>query len=173
MRCVNSTGLRPVGMVSNLVGTSLYGGHDLPHSMAIANLNKSEDFVTNTTAASKYIHRRPRISMNWNPTFQTSLHKISKVIFFRLKFFFQEQKKNFQGTTSVQFFMYCRAKKNFGAIRKFLKFFIFENLHKKEMPERWDFNYADFGPLRYVLWCCGGICHELITFFQICFGHTV
>ena len=43
MRCVNSTGLRPVGMVSNLVGTSLYGGHDLPHSMAIANLNKSEE----------------------------------------------------------------------------------------------------------------------------------
>ena len=28
--------------------------------------------------------------------------------------------------------MYCKAKKNFGAIRKFLKFFIFENLlHKK------------------------------------------
>ena len=58
--------------------------------MAIANLNKSEDFVTNTTAASKYIPRRPRISIDWNPTFQTSLHKISKVIFFRLtKFFFR------------------------------------------------------------------------------------
>jgi hypothetical protein len=28
------------------------------HSMATANLNKSEDFVTNTTAASKYIPRR-------------------------------------------------------------------------------------------------------------------
>ena len=26
------------------------------HSMAIANLNKSEDLVTNTTAASMYIH---------------------------------------------------------------------------------------------------------------------
>ena len=48
------------------------------HSIAIANLNKSEDFVTNTTAASKYIPRRPRISINWNPPFQTSLHKISK-----------------------------------------------------------------------------------------------
>ena len=34
------------------------------HSMATANLNKSEDFVTNTTAASKYIPRRPRISIN-------------------------------------------------------------------------------------------------------------
>ena len=34
----------------------------LSHSMATANLKKSEDFVTNTTAASKYIPRRPRIS---------------------------------------------------------------------------------------------------------------
>ena len=34
------------------------------HSMATANLKKSEDFVTNTTAASKYIPRRPRISIN-------------------------------------------------------------------------------------------------------------
>ena len=34
------------------------------HSMATANLNKSEDLVTNTTAASKYIPRRPRISIN-------------------------------------------------------------------------------------------------------------
>ena len=34
------------------------------HSMAIANLKKSEDFVTNTTAASKYIPRRPKISIN-------------------------------------------------------------------------------------------------------------
>ena len=24
-----------------------------------------------------------------------------------------------------------------------------------------------------VLWCCGGICHQLLTFFQIGCGHTV
>ena len=36
----------------------------LSHSMATSNLNKSEEFVTNTTAASKYIPRRPRISIN-------------------------------------------------------------------------------------------------------------
>ena len=34
------------------------------HSMAIANLKKSEDFLTNTTAESKYIPRRPRIIIN-------------------------------------------------------------------------------------------------------------
>ena len=34
------------------------------HSMASANLKKSEEFVTNTTAASKYIPRRPKISIN-------------------------------------------------------------------------------------------------------------
>ena len=33
--------------------------------------------------------------------------------------------------------------------------------------------YADSGPPRYVLWCCGGICHELLTFIKIGCGHTV
>ena len=32
---------------------------------------------------------------------------------------------------------------------------------------------ADSRPPRYVLWCCGGICHQLLTFFQIGCGHTV
>ena len=32
---------------------------------------------------------------------------------------------------------------------------------------------ADSGPPRYVLWCCGGICHEVLTFIQIGWGHTV
>ena len=51
------------------------------HSMARANLNKSVWLVTNTTTASKYIPRRTRISINWNPPFQTSLHKIFKNCF--------------------------------------------------------------------------------------------
>ena len=33
--------------------------------------------------------------------------------------------------------------------------------------------HADSGPPRYVLWCCGCICHELLTFIQIGCGHTV
>ena len=37
---------------------------EVNHSMAIANLEKSEDFVTNTNAASKYIPRKLRISIN-------------------------------------------------------------------------------------------------------------
>ena len=40
------------------------GIFDTYHSMATANLKKSEDFVTNTIAASKYIPRRPRIKIN-------------------------------------------------------------------------------------------------------------
>ena len=53
--------------------------------------------------------------------------KKEKEVFFRLTtFFFQEQKFFFQGTTFVQFFMYCKAKKNFGVIRKFLKIFDFQ-----------------------------------------------
>ena len=36
----------------------------LAHSIATVNLNKSEDLVTNTTAASKYIPMRPGICIN-------------------------------------------------------------------------------------------------------------
>ena len=48
------------------------------HSMARANLNKSEWLVTNTTEASKYISKTPRICINWNSPFSTSLHKTFK-----------------------------------------------------------------------------------------------
>ena len=40
------------------------------HSMAIANLNKSEELVTNSTAASKCIPKKPRICIIWNPPFR-------------------------------------------------------------------------------------------------------
>ena len=59
------------------------------HSMAIANLNKSEELVTNTTAASKNMPKRPRICINGNPPFQTSLHEFFKNCFlFTYLFFF-------------------------------------------------------------------------------------
>ena len=93
--------------------------HEPEHSMARANLNKSENFVTNTIAASKYIpnvkvahqfvicicfdffncaclkktitnirylefdtsksmsyqgHKRPRICINWNPSFKPKIY---------------------------------------------------------------------------------------------------
>ena len=54
--------------------------------------------------------------------------KIEKEVFFSTNnFFFQEQKNFVQGTTFVQFFMYWKAKKNFGAFRKILKIFILKN----------------------------------------------
>ena len=46
------------------------------HSMATANLKKSEDLMTNTTAASKYIPRRSKICVNWNPLFQTKIYLV-------------------------------------------------------------------------------------------------
>ena len=45
-----------------------------PHSMARTNLNKSEWLVTNTWATSKYIPKRPRICIDWNPPFQTKIY---------------------------------------------------------------------------------------------------
>ena len=44
--------------------------------------------------------------------------KKEKEVFFRLPNFFQEQKNFVQGTTFVQFFKYCKAKKNFRGIQK-------------------------------------------------------
>ena len=41
--------------------------------MVRANLNKSKNFVTNTTAASKFIPKRYRICINWNSLFQTQI----------------------------------------------------------------------------------------------------
>ena len=46
------------------------------HSTARANLNKSKELATNTTAASKYMPKRPRICTNWNPPFQTQLYLV-------------------------------------------------------------------------------------------------
>ena len=49
------------------------------HSMTRVNLNKSEEFVTNTTAVSKYIPKRSRICINPN---SNSIHKTFKNCFF-------------------------------------------------------------------------------------------
>ena len=57
-------------------------------SMAIANLNKTEKLVTNTTTASKYMPKMPRICINGNPPFRTSLHKTFKNCFLWSKFYF-------------------------------------------------------------------------------------
>ena len=48
------------------------------HCMARANRNKSKLFLTSATIASKYTPQRPRICINWNPPFQTFIHKIFK-----------------------------------------------------------------------------------------------
>ena len=112
--------------------------------------------------------------MNWNPPRWVPLTKnFFQSFFLTNNFFFQEQKKSFQETTFVQFFMYWKAKENFGAIRKFLKIFIFGNLHhKKGLKGGISFD-SDSGPPRYVIWCCGVIGHQVLTFFQIGCGHTV
>ena len=64
---------RQVVHIARIMHNSSYS---LSHSMAGANLNKSKKVLTSTTTASKYIPKRPRICINWNPPFQTSLHKI-------------------------------------------------------------------------------------------------
>ena len=45
--------------------------------MAGANLKKSKYFSTSTTTASKYIHKRLRICINWNLPFQTQIYLVN------------------------------------------------------------------------------------------------
>ena len=52
--------------------------------MARANLNKSKKVLTFTTTASKYLPKRARSCINWNPPFQTSLYKIFKNVFYEV-----------------------------------------------------------------------------------------
>ena len=56
-----------------------------------------------------------------------------------------------QETTFVQFFMYCKAKKNFGGIQKIFKISIFENLHHKKGLKGGISIDTDSEPPRYVL----------------------
>ena len=44
--------------------------------MAKANLNKSVWLLTNTTTASKFLPKRTRICINWNPLFQTQIYLV-------------------------------------------------------------------------------------------------
>ena len=47
------------------------------HRMTRANLNKNEKFLTNAIPASKYIPKRPRIWINWNPPFHTRIYLVN------------------------------------------------------------------------------------------------
>ena len=61
------------------------------------------------------------------------------------------KKKIFKEQLLFSFLCNVKQKKNFGAIRKILKIFIFENLHKKKHLKGGISIHADFGPPRYVL----------------------
>ena len=84
--------------------------------------------------------------MNWNlPHWVPLTIFFSK--FFSDYFFFQEQKKFFQGTTFIQFFMYCKAKKNSEWSEIFWKFLIFKN-HKVNWDPPWRISiHRDFDSL--------------------------
>ena len=114
------------------------------HSMARANLNKSRKVLTSTTTASKYIHRRPRISINWNPTFQTQIYLVNSKKLKKLK--------NFE---SLRIFFCFTIHKNPNKSCSLEKLFLFlkkKNLVWKKLPlkfyevrsERGDFNWCWF-----------------------------
>ena len=88
---------------------------------------KSVWLVKNTTAALKYMPRRPRISINWNPPSQTSLHKISEEVFFRLtNFFFRNKKSLSKKQLLLSFLCIEKQKKNWSDPKIFEKFYFWK-----------------------------------------------
>ena len=87
--------------------------------MATANLNKSEDFrgLKFLKILKKILG--PESASIEIPPFRPHFIKFQSSFFQTKIIFFQEQKKFFQGTTFVQFFVYCKAKNIFGVIQIF------------------------------------------------------
>ena len=82
----------------------------------------------------------PLRSQNHNELKSSTKKIINKSFVQTKKIIFQKQKNFFQGTTFIQFFMYCKAKKNFGVFPKILKFFNFQKSLSKLGPTMEDFN---------------------------------
>ena len=123
------------------------------HSMATANLKKSEEFMTNATAASKYIPRRPRISINWWHFLWCKFPKIKIFKKWRIapKFFFALQYRK-KWTKVVPEKKIVSLKKSF-----------FWNFMKWGLKGGISID-ADSGPPMYELWCCFGICYQQDNF---------
>ena len=80
-----------------------------------------------------------------------NIEKFSKEVFFLTNnFFFQEQKKIFQGTTFVQFFMYCKAKKISERSKKFFFENLLKNFRKKNFKKFSDRSEIFFFALQYI-----------------------
>ena len=63
--------------LTNTIGSSIKWGPCVNHSMARAKLNKSKKVLNySTTTASKYIPKRTRICINWNPPFQIQIYLV-------------------------------------------------------------------------------------------------
>ena len=137
----------------------------LHHSMAMVNLNKSKETTPTITTALKVAPQRTIFHKNWNPPFRTSLHKISNVIFFRLTNFFFRNKKFFcKEQLLLSFLCIVRQKKISERSENFWNFLFLKIYFKKKRPKGGISIYADFGPPRYVLWCCGGRWRGFLTF---------
>ena len=138
-RTPNKTRIFPRNNFWFNLGLAILTFFGLTLSMATANLNKSEDFVTNTIAASNYIPRCPRISINWNPPFWTQIYLV-----------------NFQKFSNHSEIIFCLTiHKNWTKVVPWKKFFLFlknffVSLKKlllkfyEVRSERGDFNWCWF-----------------------------
>ena len=98
--------------------------------------------------------------MHWNPPRWVPLTIIFFKVFFRLTTFFFRNKKIFSKEQLLFSFLCIKKQKKIWSDPKICEHFHF-------------WKNADSGTPRYVLWCCGGICHQPNTFIKIGSGHTV
>ena len=115
----------------------IFFGTFTDHSMARVNLNKSKKVLNSTTKASKYIPKRSRICINWNPSFQTQIY-LAKVLL------------------NVNIVKQGLLSKN-----SFWKIYEVRSLKRGISID------TDSGPLGYVLWCCGSRNHDFLLLFRL------
>ena len=97
---------------------------------------KSKDFSTSTTTASKYIPKRPRICINWNPPFQTQIYLVKVPLNVNI------------------------VKQDLLYKKQFLKILLKWCLRGGISID------TDSGPLGYVLWCCGSRSQDFFYFYS-------
>ena len=101
--------------------------------------------------------------------------KNEKEFFFRLTtFFFRNKKFFFREQLQFSFLCITIQKKISERSENFWKFLFLKIYFIKNV---WKVGFQlmlILGRLgMYVLWCCVGICHEVLTFFQIGYGHSI
>ena len=111
--------------------------------MQVRKLFKGGNYSRAETIWGNMVPRRPRISINWSPPFQTQIYLVKVTLSVNIV------KQDLLHRKTV-----------------------FENFMKWSLKGGISID-TDSGMLRYALWCCGRRSQDFFTFIQIVSNHTV